>query len=68
MLARDRTRLEGLERDISGTLGVVCDVADPGQVEAAVATVRSRFGAPEVLVHNAVGGWFGNFSTSTRRS
>jgi len=61
MLARNRERLEGFEREIPGTLGVVCDVADERQVDAAVATVRTQLGDPAVLVHNAVGGWFGNF-------
>jgi len=61
MLARNRQRLEALEKEIPNTLGVVCDVADERQVEAAVAAVRSRLGPPEVLIHNAVGGSFGNF-------
>jgi NAD(P)-dependent dehydrogenase (short-subunit alcohol dehydrogenase family) len=61
MLARNRQRLEALEKEIPNTLGVVCDVADEHQVEAAAAAVRSRLGPPEVLIHNAVGGSFGNF-------
>jgi NAD(P)-dependent dehydrogenase (short-subunit alcohol dehydrogenase family) len=61
MLARSRERLAALEQEIPDTLGVVCDVADPSQVDAAIATVRARFGAPQVLIHNAVGGWFGSF-------
>lgn len=61
MLARNRERLVGLERDIPGTLGITCDVADEGQVDAAAAAVRAQLGDPQVLVHNAVGGWFGNF-------
>ena len=61
MLARSRERLESLERAIPGALAVPCDVADEAQVEAAVATVRARLGDPRVLVHNAVGGWFGSF-------
>ncbi len=61
MLARNRERIEALEREMPDTLGVVCDVADEGQVEVAVATVRSRLGDPEVLIHNAVGGAFGTF-------
>ena len=61
MLARNRERLEKLEHEIPNTLGVVCDVADQRQVDAAVASVRAKLGDPEVLVHNAVGGAFGNF-------
>jgi NAD(P)-dependent dehydrogenase (short-subunit alcohol dehydrogenase family) len=61
MLARNRERLGALEREIPDTLGVVCDVAIESQVEAAVATVRAQLGEPAVLIHNAVGGWFGSF-------
>lgn len=61
MLARGRERLETMAQQVPDTLAVACDVADEAQVEAAVATVCARLGAPEVLVHNAVGGWFGNF-------
>jgi NAD(P)-dependent dehydrogenase (short-subunit alcohol dehydrogenase family) len=61
MLARNRARLEALETEIPNTIGVVCDVADARQVEGAVAAVRAKLGHPEVLIHNAVGGWFGNF-------
>jgi NAD(P)-dependent dehydrogenase (short-subunit alcohol dehydrogenase family) len=61
MLARSRDRLQALEQAIPDTLAVGCDVGDERQVEAAIELVRSRLGAPEVLIHNAVGGWFGNF-------
>jgi NAD(P)-dependent dehydrogenase (short-subunit alcohol dehydrogenase family) len=61
MLARNRDRLDAFAREIPGTLAVVCDVADERQVDAAVAAVRATLGGPEVLIHNAVGGWFGNF-------
>ena len=61
MLARNRERLAALAREIPNSVSVVCDVADEEQVDAAAATVRDRLGAPSVLVHNAVGGAFGNF-------
>lgn len=61
MLARSRERLDALEREIPDTLGVVCDVSDEQQVDAAIAAVRAKLGAPEVLIHNAVGGAFGSF-------
>jgi len=61
MLARNPERLAAFESAIANTLGVVCDVSDERQVDAAVAAVRSKLGPPEVLIHNAVGGWFGNF-------
>ena len=61
MLARDGERLAALEREIAGARGVVCDVGDAAQVDAAVETVRRELGAPSVLIHNAVGGAFANF-------
>ncbi|HVN87972.1 MAG TPA: SDR family NAD(P)-dependent oxidoreductase [Candidatus Binatia bacterium] len=61
MLARNRERIDVFEREIEHTLAVACDVADEVQVDAAVAAVRARLGAPSVLIHNAVGGAFGNF-------
>jgi len=61
MLARNRERLDAYEREIANAFGFVCDVADQQQVDAAVAAVRAKLGPPQVLVHNAVGGAFGNF-------
>ena len=61
MLARNAERLAALEREIPDTVGIPCDVADARQVDAAVARVCETLGAPEVLVHNAVGGAFGTF-------
>jgi len=61
MLARNAERLAALEREIPDAVGIPCDVSDERQVEAAVARVRATLGAPEVLIHNAVGGAFGTF-------
>jgi NAD(P)-dependent dehydrogenase (short-subunit alcohol dehydrogenase family) len=61
MLARDAERLAALEGEIAGARGFTCDVSDAAQVDAAVAAVRRDLGAPSVLIHNAVGGAFGNF-------
>jgi NAD(P)-dependent dehydrogenase (short-subunit alcohol dehydrogenase family) len=61
MLARDGDRLAALEGEIPGARGVVCDVAEPEAVAAAVATIQRDLGHPRVLVHNAVGGTFGSF-------
>jgi NAD(P)-dependent dehydrogenase (short-subunit alcohol dehydrogenase family) len=61
MLARDRERLESLEREIQGALAVPCDVTDEARLDAALERVRAELGAPSVLVHNAVGGAFGGF-------
>lgn len=59
MLARNEARLSALEQEIPDSIAVPCDVRDPAQIERAL----SRTGMPKVLVHNAVGGAFGNIDT-----
>ena len=61
MLARTGERLAALEREIAGARGYVCDVTDEKQLDAVLSSVRSELGTPSVLIHNAVGGAFGNF-------
>lgn len=57
MLARNADRLAALEAEIADAIAVPCDVCDASALERAVA----RVGAPQVVVHNAVGGAFGTF-------
>jgi short-subunit dehydrogenase len=61
MLARNRDRLDSLEREIEHARGYACDVADEPALERTLEAVRTELGAPKVLIHNAVGGAFGNF-------
>jgi NAD(P)-dependent dehydrogenase (short-subunit alcohol dehydrogenase family) len=61
MLARNRERLDSLEREIEHVRGYACDVTDEAAVERTLEAVRSELGAPKVLIHNAVGGAFGSF-------
>lgn len=61
MLARDRERLTRLETEIADARGYVCDVTDEAAVNATVAQVKDDLGGPEVVIHNAVGGAFGDF-------
>ena len=61
MLARNQDRLTQLENEIGGSAGYVCDVSDEAAVNAVVARVKEEMGAPEILIHNAVGGAFGTF-------
>jgi NAD(P)-dependent dehydrogenase (short-subunit alcohol dehydrogenase family) len=61
MLARNEKRLAALAQELPDAKAYVCDVADPAQVEAAIAAVEQQLGAPSVLIHNAVGGGFGSF-------
>src|SRR6266851_807730 len=61
MLARTRERLATLEREIANAKAYPCDVTDETQLDSALDAIRSELGAPKVLIHNAVGGAFGNF-------
>src|SRR5437762_9101321 len=63
MLARDSTRLGILEHELPGAGGFVCDVTDAAALDETLTAVRARLGAPEVVIHNAVGGAFGDFMT-----
>src|SRR4029450_8967296 len=38
-----------------------CDVTDEAEVEQTLGAIRADLGTPSILVHNAVGGAFGNF-------
>lgn len=61
MLARTRERLDALQRELPNAKGYPCDVTDENQLDSVIEAVRRALGAPKVLVHNAVGGAFGNF-------
>jgi NAD(P)-dependent dehydrogenase (short-subunit alcohol dehydrogenase family) len=61
MIARNSERLASLEAEIAGSKGYVCDVAKQTEVDATVERVIEDMGQPEILIHNAVGGTFGNF-------
>ena len=61
MLARSHARLQALEREIASSRAYSCDVTDEARLDATIAAVRKDLGEPRVLVHNAVGGAFGNF-------
>ena len=61
MLARSQERLAALESELPDARGFACDVSDPAQLDATLTRVESELGAPAVLLHNAVGGAFGDF-------
>ena len=61
MLARSGERLAELEKELPGSRGYPCDVSDEVALTDTLARVRDELGAPEVLLHNAVGGAFGDF-------
>jgi short-subunit dehydrogenase len=61
MLARNRERLTSLEKELPNSRAYPCDVTDEAQLDAAIEAIRADLGEPKVLIHNAVGGAFGNF-------
>lgn len=61
MLARDRERLTRLEAEVTGSRGYVCDVTDEAAINDTVAQAKDDLGNPDVVIHNAVGGAFGDF-------
>ena len=62
MLARNAERLAAMEAETEDARAYPCDVADADALAAAVAAVQADLGAPDVVVHNAVGGAFGEFT------
>jgi NAD(P)-dependent dehydrogenase (short-subunit alcohol dehydrogenase family) len=61
MIARNAERLRKFEEQIPGARAFAADVTDTPQLDAVLDAVRAELGPPEVVVHNAVGGVFGNF-------
>ncbi len=61
MLARNRERLAKLTDEIPNSRAYPCDVTNEAQLDATIEAIRGELGAPKVLIHNAVGGAFGNF-------
>ncbi len=61
MLARNRERLRILENELPNARSYPCDVTDEAQLDATIEAIRSNLGSAKVLIHNAVGGAFGNF-------
>lgn len=61
MMARDGDRLASIEQSVENAHAYPCDVTDLDALHCQLDRIRSDLGVPEVLVHNAVGGAFGNF-------
>jgi len=60
-LARSAELIDRLAQELPDVHAVTCDVSDESQVRTVVTDVKRRFGAAEVLIHNAVGGGWGSF-------
>jgi NAD(P)-dependent dehydrogenase (short-subunit alcohol dehydrogenase family) len=61
MIARSAERLSLLEQELPDTFAMPCDVMDANALSSTLASIDARAGAPKVVIHNAVGGAFGNF-------
>jgi NAD(P)-dependent dehydrogenase (short-subunit alcohol dehydrogenase family) len=61
MLARTENRLRDLATEVPGATAYPCDVADDAQINATLARIARDLGPANVLIHNAVGGAFGDF-------
>lgn len=61
MLARSLNVTSALEKELPDCHAFVCDVSDESQVHRTAAAIREQHGEPQVLIHNAVGGGWGNF-------
>lgn len=61
MLARNEERLSALEKEIPEARAFPCDVSNEAELRATFEKVTADWGAPEVVIHNAVGGAFGDF-------
>lgn len=61
MLARNPERLATIAEQTPNAHAYPCDVADRAALAETLATVQADLGAPTVVVHNAVGGAFGEF-------
>ena len=61
MLARNVERLDTLAAEMPDAHAFACDVTDGVALARVVADVADQLGAPDVVVHNAVGGAFGEF-------
>ena len=61
MLARRGDRLDRIAEEVAGTRAYPCDVTDTEALAETVERVAADLGAPEVVVHNAVGGAWGTF-------
>lgn len=61
MLARKSTVMDPLAAELPDCKAYPCDVTDTPALDAVLDAVRDTLGNPEVVIHNAVGGAFGDF-------
>lgn len=65
MLARSTDRLAAIASKIPDAHAFTCDVTDRQTLASVIETIGGTLGAPQVVIHNAVGGAFGDFQSIT---
>ena len=61
MIARNTDRLAELAREMRDSFAMPTDVSNSADFLRTLDEIKERAGAPKVVIHNAVGGAFGNF-------
>jgi len=61
LVARSESRMKEFEAELPGSLALPCDITDPDALGDMLARCRTELGEPEIVVHNAARGSFGNF-------
>lgn len=61
MIARNEKRLADLEQTLDSAVSYPCDVGDTNALHDTLARIKADHGCPDIVVHNAVGGAFGDF-------
>lgn len=61
MLARKAERLDEITAEHDQARAYPCDVTDTAALQATLSAIMEAYGTPEVVIHNAVGGSFGDF-------
>jgi NAD(P)-dependent dehydrogenase (short-subunit alcohol dehydrogenase family) len=61
LLSRNAERLQAVTASLTDAQAFVCDVGDDETLASTLRAVKAAMGAPKIVVHNAVGGAFGNF-------
>ena len=61
MLARNKERLVELSGEIENAHAFPCDVSSSAALADKISEINQTLGAPRIVIHNAVGGAFGDF-------
>ncbi len=68
MLARNADRITSLASEIDNAHAYPCDVAEPEALSSTISEIVADLGHPEIVIHNAVGGAFGEYLDIERQT